>query len=167
MEGLDYERDTAIDPNALDVEWVQQPELMRRYTVHAANMKKEADDAKERLDVIRARLDMEIRVNPGQFGLEKVTEGAINATILLQAEYQKQSEVLAEARYEYDIAMAAVRALDQKKTALENLVRLLTASYFAGPQAPRDLSREWAEHADRRDSNARVKLTRTRRRKAV
>ena len=165
MEQLDYEKDTAIDPDALDVEWVQQATLMGRYAAHAANMKREMDDAKERLDVVRARLDMAIRANPGQYGLEKVTEAAVQSTILLQKEYTEQNEALSTARYEYDMASAAVRAIDTKKTALENLVRLLGASYFAGPKAPRDLSHEWTERTGRRDSNARVKMTRTRQRK--
>lgn len=162
MPDLNYERDIAIDCEALDVEWVQQPELMRRYANHMADTKRDMDDAKERLDVMKAQLDREIRADPSKFGLDKLTESAVQSTILLQREYTDASKVYSDARYEYDIAGAAVRALDQKKTALENLVRLLAASYFAGPQAPRDLSKQWIEHTERGESNARVRMARTR-----
>lgn len=158
---LDYEKDIKIDPDALDVEWLKQAELMRRYTTHAANMKKEMDESKERFDMGKAKMEMEIRKYPEIYGLTKVTEGAIQNTLLLQEEYQKLSGAFIEARYENDIATAAVRVIDQKKTALENLVRLLSASYFAGPQTPRDISDNWnreIEERGRKEENTAVKI---------
>lgn len=160
MEELDYVADIRIDPTALDVEWLRQADLMRKYATHAAATKMAMDDAKERLDVVKAQLDRDIRKDPSQFGLDKVTETAVQSTILLQEAYTQGNQAWSEARYENDIANAAVRAIDQKKTALENLVRLLTASYFAGPQAPRDVAREWQERNERRANNARVRMTR-------
>lgn len=160
MEELDYTADICIDPTALDVEWLRQADLMRKYATHAADTKQAVDDAKERLDVVKAQLDRDIRRDPALFGLDKVTEAAVQNTILLQEEYAESNQAWAEARYEHDIAIAVVRAIDQKKTALENLVRLLTASYFAGPQTPRDVSREWQERNERREANARVRMKR-------
>lgn len=154
---LDYAKDVKIDPNALDIEWIEQPELMRRYAKHAADMKKEMDEAKERLEIGQARIGMDIRANPEDYGLSKATEASIQSAILLQKEYQELSKEFQEARYEYDVATAVVRAVDQRKTALENLVKLLTASYFAGPQAPRDLYQESLDHAKRKIDNAKVK----------
>ncbi len=160
MENLHYEQDVSIDPNALDVEWVKQAELMGVYTKHAADMKKELDEAKERLDVGRARIEMDIRNNPAAYDLNKITEGAIQSTVILQEEHQKLVQAHTNSKYEYDIALAAVRAVDQKKTALENLVKLLGQSYFAGPQAPRDLSQEWIKERERKEKNAKVKIQR-------
>jgi len=162
MDNLNYEEDVQIDHNALDVEWVQQPELMRKYTHHAADTKRDMDNAKERLEVGRAKLDMDIRNNPTKYGLEKTTESAVQSTIILQGEYQKLSRDYTDAKYENDVAMAVVRAVDQRKTALENLVRLLNASYFAGPQSPRDLNHELLEEKKRKDRNAKVKINRKR-----
>lgn len=160
---LNYEQDVSIDETALDVEWLQQPNLMYKYARHQAQTKKAMDEAKERLDFIKAKLEMNIRANPGDYGLSKVTESAIASTILLQPEYQEASKKYIEAKYENEVAVAAVRAIDQKKTALENLVKLLNVSYFAGPSAPRDLSLEWNEHIQRREQkehNKNVKIKR-------
>ena len=160
---LNYERDVSIDETALDVEWLQQPNLMYKYAKYQAETKKAMDEAKERLDFIKAKLEMDIRANPENYGLSKVTESAIASTILLQPEYQEVSKKYIEAKYENDVAVAAVRAIDQKKTALENLVKLLNVSYFAGPSAPRDLSLEWNEHIKRKEQkelNKNVKIKR-------
>lgn len=159
MKGLDYEKDTSIDSTALDVEWLNQPDLMRKYSIHAADMKKLTDEAKERLDVGKARIEMDIRKHPEFYELAKATEAAIQSTILLHPEYQALSKEYQEARYEHEVALAAVRAIDQKKTALENLVRLLNVAYFAGPQTPRDLQKESLEHKKRKSANAKVKIS--------
>ncbi len=164
MLNLNYEEDIRIDETALDVEWLRQADLMYRYAKHQAETRKEMDEAKERLDVVRAKVEMEIRNNPEAYGLSKVTEGAIQSTVILQPEYQQASQAYNDVKYENDVAIAAVRAIDQKKTALENLVKLLGASYFAGPVAPRDLSQEWKERireAERRETNKNVKIQRS------
>jgi len=161
VERLDFEKDVAIDESALDVEWLRQADLMHRYSVYAAKTHRYMDEMKERLDVVKAKLDLDIRSNPDKYGLSKVTESVVQSTILLQDEYQEMSKKYRDARYEYEIALAATRALDQKKTALENLVRLLGMDYFAGPSAPRDIGDEWARHAKemaQKEQNKRVRI---------
>ena len=158
MDELDYANDVQIDPDALDTEWLVQPDLMRRYTTYAAQAKRAMDDAKERLDIVRAQLEMLIRNDPRQFGLEKVTEGAITSAVTLQSEYQQASKALVDARYEFEMAQAAVRALDTKKASLENLVKLLGMSYFAGPKAPHDLTQDYTQRIEQRRSNMKVKI---------
>lgn len=158
MEYLNYAEDVKIDPNALDVEWLEQPELMRKYAKHSADTKRAMDEAKERFEIGRARIEMDIRSDPAAYGLSKATEASIQSTVLLQKEYQELSQEYQEARYENDVAIAVVRAVDQRKTALENLVRLLSASYFAGPQSPRDLYQENLENIKRKKENSKVKV---------
>ena len=161
---LNYEQDVSIDETALDVEWLQQANLMYKYARYQAETKKAMDEAKERLDFIKAKVEMDIRATPENYGLSKVTESATASTILLQPEYQEVSKKYIEARYENDMAAAAVRAIDQKKTALENLVKLLSVSYFAGPSATRDLSLKWDEHIKRREQKEHNKNVKIRRR---
>lgn len=158
MEYLNYAEDVKIDPDALDVEWLGQPELMRKYAKHSADTKRAMDEAKERFEIGRARIEMDIRSDPAAYGLSKATEASIQSMILLQKEYQELSREYQEARYENDVAIAVVRAVDQRKTALENLVRLLSASYFAGPQTPRDLYQENLENLKRKNENSKVKV---------
>ena len=73
-------------------------------------------------------------------------------------EHVKAAQALIDAKYENDIAEGVVKALDQKKSALENLVRLLGVSYFAGPNVPHDLSRDVISERERKAINARVRI---------
>ena len=160
---MNYERDMAVDESALDVEWLRQPQLMLRYTRHTAEMKRQADQAKEAVDVEAADLDRRIRNKPRAFSLDKPTEAGVRNAIVLQPAYQRATAAYIDAKYEYDMAMAAVRAMDQRKTALENLVRLHGMAYFAGPSVPRDLSKEWETKQHQKKANTAVaKFTRSR-----
>jgi len=142
MEELDYQGDIIIDESALDVEWLEQPRLMLKYGSHAARMRKEVDKAKENLDIVRAKLDKDIRSNPDKYGIVKLVEAAVQNAIVESEDYREANQRYLKAKYEADVARAAVGAMEQRKEALENLVRLHGLQYFAGPKVPRDLSKE-------------------------
>ena len=153
---MNYEKDLTIDPDSLDTEWLDQPRLMLRYAKHASKMKMEVERAKEKLDIIRADLDKKIRVVPEEFGITKLTESVITSTVITQVKYRTGNEAFLEAAYEANMAQGALRALEGKKTALENLVKLHGQQYFAGPSVPRDLSKEWEIKEKQRESDAGV-----------
>ncbi len=142
MESLDYEKEIRIDETALDVEWLEQPKLFMRYARYAAETQKMLDLAKTNLDLVKAELDKAVRENPDKFGIGKLTETVVLNTILSLPEYKEANEKYINAKYEAEIAKSAVRAFEQRKEALENLVRLHGQEYFAGPKVPRDLSFE-------------------------
>jgi len=161
---MDYEKDIQIDCDALDVEWLDQPGLMMKYARYAAEMRMEADNEKEALDLIKAGLDREIRTDPEKFGINKITESVILNTIIIQPRHVKANDIYIQARYESEVARGAVAAIEQRKTSLENLVKLHGQKYFAGPEVPRDLSWEWEQKEKQRRVDAVVgeKLRRSR-----
>jgi len=133
-----YEEDMRIDDQMLDVEWLEQPEKMFKYCKLAAEARRDLDAAKEKVDIVKADLDKQIRSTPAVFGIEKITETAIQNVILTRTEYIKANNSFMQLKYEVDMASSAVRAMEQRKEALENLVRLHGQSYFAGPRVPHD-----------------------------
>lgn len=158
---MNYENDIKIDMDALDLEWFEQPEKMFKYSSHAADMRRKLDLAKEKLELIKAELDSEIRKSaPSKYGLEKFTEGAITSIILKDKKYISANQTMNDAKYDLDIAQAAVIAIAQRKDALENLVKLFLGQYFAGPKVPRDLSREAMKKAEKDHIKDNIKIER-------
>ncbi len=153
---MNYEQDVQIDPKMLEVEWLRQASLTYNYAKHLAHCKKQYDLAKEGVDLARALLDRNIRSKPEKYGLEKVTEQVIQVTILQQDKYKDVSNQLIEARYEVGIANAALSAIESKKSALENLVRLHGQQYFAGPSVPRDITKSWEEKQKQLSTNTKI-----------
>lgn len=160
MSEINYQKDTHIDDTALDIEWLDQAELMRKYTFLESKMKYEVDLLTEELSILRAELDRDIREDPEAFGITKLTEGAISNTIILQDEYKEKQKELIEARHEHNNAKGAVESMQHKKYALQGLVELFGKNYFAGPSVPRNLNYEVAQKMKRIESNKVVKIKR-------
>lgn len=150
MEEFNYEKEVQIDESALDIEWLEQPDKMRKMVKLQAQLKKEYDFAVEKLSVIKAQLDFDIRSNPEKYNIEKVTEKAVESAILLQDEYKQASKEVIEARYEYESAKGGVLSFEHRKSSLENLVKLLLQGYFAGPKMPRNISDELKNKQERK-----------------
>jgi hypothetical protein len=157
-EENEYAQDIHIDEQALDVEWLAQPELMLKYCIVAAQAHRRADLAKARVDVVAAQLNRAIRSDPSLFNINRITSEVVLATIETDTEYQESVKKAINARYEHEMALAAVKAMENRKSALENLVRLHGQAYFAGPSIPRNL----AEARRQRDTSIqqRVRITR-------
>ena len=157
---MNYEKDIRIDDSSLDVEWLEQPALFMRYAKHSAEARRLLDEAKQKLDVTKAEVDKAVRENPEACGIVKVTEGAVQSAILTNADYTEAYQEYLNAKYEADMASYAVQAFNQRKEALENLVRLHGQSYFAGPKIPRDLTWEREEKQKRSDAGVASHLSR-------
>lgn len=134
-----FKDELAIDPNALDVECIEQPEKFFRVAEQAAEAKREVDRCKLALEVTEAELDNDIRANPAKYGISKVTENSLKAALKVTEAYQKAAEALSNAKYENDMLQSATSAWDQRKRMLENLVDLFGKQYFAGPVIPRNI----------------------------
>jgi hypothetical protein len=153
---MNYLEDIKIDESGLDVEWLNQPRLVFTYSEEVAKNKKRLDLKNEKLSILRAELDRKIRTNPDKYGIEKITEGAVSNTILTQEEYKELTREVIEVRYDYDMSRSALSAIDSKKSALENLVKLHGQNYFAGPTIPRNLNKEWLESQKEKQVNTEI-----------
>lgn len=143
------EADKSIDPDSLDVEWVQQPNLMHWYSRELAQCDANLEHAEMVLDVTRAEVADRIRRTKTEqsSGKERITDKVVEAGVLMSQQFKTAMTGWLKAKEERDYAFAAVRAIDMKRSALENLVKLHGQNYFAGPREPRDLAGE----VDRRE----------------
>lgn len=154
---MDYSEKIRIDEEALDLEWLDQPQRMLEITQLLADAKANMDDAADALDLEVAELDKKIRSNPEKYDLEKTTDKVVENAIIRQKSYIDAKREYLDARYEYDVAKGAVQAFEQRKSALENLVKLHGQEYFAGPRVPRDLPKE-RKNKVQKDKEASKKL---------
>ena len=123
-----------IDAERLDQEWLEQSRLYHQAALRLADARRDHEQAKADRDVTCAELDRSVRSQPGKYGLEKVTEGAVANLILLQPEHKRATQKVIEAKHTADVFQADVDALDHRKRALENLVQLRLANYFSEPR---------------------------------
>ena len=127
------DNDFQINQHSLDHELIQQPILVHHWSTKLAEAKLKLDAALNELSVARAKTDQEIRKNPEQFGLTKVTEATVDAAITTDTIVQKNITNVNDLRYEMRLCDAACTACEHKKRSLEKLVELHGRDYFSAP----------------------------------
>ncbi len=125
----------AIDKHSLDEAWVNQSQLYNWYAVKCADARQVMDEAKARLEVIKAELSISIRRDPAAYGVDKAPEKAVEALILLQPSHGEALKEVHSTRHDYECLQGLLTALDHKKKALEKLVELHGRDYFSEPRA--------------------------------
>jgi len=152
---LDYKNDVKINDAALDLEWLDQAELAVRYGKEWSICKKKVAILDEKVKVIRSKLIRKAWSEPdtclGQ-GI-KPADQKVEAYYRTHKKHIAAKEALFEAQEDLDLVEVAKNEISfTRKAALENMVKLYAADYFAGPNVPRDLSKLRNRDADRKDA---------------
>lgn len=138
QDTFEFEDMSILEPDENDLvrEWHRQPKLFFEHARMLAKARGDLDRAEAELKVVKAEIDRKIRDNPTKYNLaEKPTEASITSTVFLQRDHkQAQSKVIA-LQEKVNLLYGLVQALDHRKAALENMVKLHGQSYFATPVA--------------------------------
>ena len=110
----ELEDDTEIKKFRLEEEWARQPQRYLKYAMASAYFQKRASEQE------------------GQ-GV-KPTGDRCESYATQHPEYKKAKQAAIEAKYDADMALAAVFAMQQRKEALENLVRLQGMELYSEPK---------------------------------
>lgn len=99
-----------------------------------AELKAEVHRLKATLEIVRAEASAEIRVNPAEFGLDKITEAAVQAALNTHAAVIDAQDEYLSAQREYDEVSAVVTAFEHRRSMLNNEVQLHAADYWGTTQ---------------------------------
>lgn len=160
FDDLDYHRDIKIDPDALDVEWLDQSDLMMSYSLACDEAGKERDATKllmdkasENIKEVKSLVLLEVRRSPQDFDVDKVTESSAAAAVEIdervakaKRDYYTACEKYNEAKHRFNNLYSAVKGFEHRKASLEALIRLLGMNYFSAPQVDRNLGQEYAQY---------------------
>ena len=123
-----------IHENALEKDCQALPRRTFQWGQKLAQARRRVKEVKNSLKLIFAEIAMDIRNNHLDYGLEKVTEGGIEQTVLLQPSYQSLQSRLVEAEFEEDVLDAFLKSLQDHKKELENMVQLHGQMYWSKPR---------------------------------
>ncbi len=142
-----------IDPLALDKEWLNQPGLYMFWAEKAVKAREVSDLLRLKSDVTQARVLSNIRSDPKKYGLDKVTESAINQQVLLSKDYIDIQKEYIKSKTEAERLSRFVTALEQRRKALENLCFLQNQGYYSQPQEKPVLERRRVKLTGRRSKD--------------
>jgi hypothetical protein len=123
-----------IDPDNLDMDCMEQPQMVRYWNRALATAKKNAAAAKDNLKLAFAQMRTRIRESPGSFRLEKVTVDTVDDAAIQTPEYIDAAKRLVDADYNEALIKAEVEALKSQDYQLTNLGELLKLSYWNAPR---------------------------------
>lgn len=154
---MNYQEDLKINRYCLEEEWTDHQEKYMQYAEAYSEAVRVRDDAKEELnfykskaqsevDKVKAELDIEIRTKYYSFGYEKITEAIVASWIARQDKYQevlaKYREIVREhmkklnqAEYQVNVLDGVKRSFEHRKTAMDNLTRLMIGGYYSSKPA--------------------------------
>lgn len=135
--GFEYEEDLKIDKFSLDAECIDQPRKFMKWASLLADAMKERDETKQSLNLIRTEISLKARSNPSMFGIDKVTEASIQAAVDSDGNVTKTSDRLIQTQYNVNVLGAAKEAMEQRRSMLENLIKLFLSGYWAEPRVPK------------------------------
>jgi len=165
MTELNYEEDIAIDLDSLHEEWRIHASIRFKYASEVSYWEKVVEKTKQRVKVVRSKLIRLCKEENSKFTSQQI-EGFYRE----HEEHKTAKEEEIEASYNLSMAWNALKAMDDRKFALENEVELWKRDYFSTPSEHRAV-----EHGkrimDTRDETATIsrqavnKTPRRRRRK--
>lgn len=130
-----------IDRNDLINEWCGQMRLRWGAGKRLAEARQEHERAKARQKVVYSDVELAIRRAPQDYRLsvepKAPTEGAIKATVEVQEEVKDVNELTITSKYAVDIAQAECDVVDDRRHALENIVKLGLSEWYAEPRVPK------------------------------
>ena len=128
-----------LDQLHLDRHLTEQPKLMHQYASSLAEARYEYGLCERKRDVVLAEVDFKIRRNPEKFGLEKVTEKAVENLVTLDPRVDRAERKVLLAKRKVDGLQAMVSALEHRKKTLEGLTYLFGMDYYAEPRLPKNV----------------------------
>lgn len=152
MKERDYIEDLKINPDALDVESVEQASLCQTYVKLAADAKRVAKRAHEKLKVIKSQIILKVNKDPETYlgkGV-KVSDVKVEAFYRCDRDYKQAKDEWIDAEYKASILEGAAWNFKDRKDLIDFLIVLEGRSYFKGPSIPRDLSEEVKQHYAKR-----------------
>lgn len=133
--GEDFVKDVKINRFKLAEECEQHSSLYQYYADLLADARTKVDSSKDRLNVVEAKLELDIRTNPPEN--LKITDSVVKALVQSDEKVEKQKEDLREAKRGLYHLEVAVTSLEHRKRQLDNLVQLLIAGYYSAPKTER------------------------------
>ena len=138
-EHLNFEQDIKVDKNDLEYEWSRQPSLYGAWQKELIDEKLALDRIKEKMELVEARLTLDVRKHPDVHELkDKPSEAIIHSVVILNVEYQEAFHKYILQKHTVGVLQVGVNSLEHKKAALENLVRLAINDKWAEPRMTKE-----------------------------
>lgn len=122
--------DLSVDRNRLDSDLEKLPTDVLLWSRVATEDATALQVAENNLKLVEAKLSIDIRQNPINYGFAKTTEDTIKAIILTQPDYVAAQTAVVNAKTKLAESRAVCDSLDVKRSSLKYLAELTIAGFL-------------------------------------
>ncbi|KKN89668.1 hypothetical protein LCGC14_0235140 [marine sediment metagenome] len=155
-------RKLVVHIHALHKDAQNQPSLACDSGELAAELKAVSKRHKLLLDEVKAEADRDIRNNPDEFGLAKVTESAVKSAIDLHPDVQRVVRESIDADLDADKATTLANAFEHRRSMIKNEIQLYLGEYWGDVEVK---EHEMRKASGQLDDDREERITRKRRAK--
>lgn len=124
-----------VDPLNLETDWRTHAQMVYNVGAAVAEAQFIYDTSKKDSERVAASMSNDMRKNPCFYGIDKVTDKAIESSLLVQREYQDSISGMLEAKRQLGLLKATAAALEQRQWALSKMVDLFVHEYYSDPKS--------------------------------
>ena len=127
---MSHDVDLSVNRHKLDTDLENIPNEILVWTRQAIADLETSQRAENALKLEEARLSIDIRQNPVNYGMAKVTEDTVKALVQVQQSHIDAQNAVVEAKSQLAGSRAVVDALEVKRSSLKYLAELSIAGYL-------------------------------------
>ena len=126
----EFKESLPIDSQNLDGECLSQADLYQRIGTFVMDLKQEARVKKNHLEFIIAKIKTDIRANPGNYVVAKLSVDAVDEACRINSEVIAAIQDHSDAQYIADCGIILKEAVEQRKSLIRDAVSLYTHEYY-------------------------------------
>lgn len=128
---MGYQEDATINRDALDKEWLALPLKEIRWGEAEAQSEEDLEALENQLELYKAELDGQIRSDAASFGIDKISEKAVESVVIKDAQVQQFKQKIMEARKYVRLMKLARKGISRVEKSLDRLTDLYFNHYWA------------------------------------
>lgn len=157
---FDFEQDLNIDLSQLHIEFQTHAATRHKYSNAVAEQDRILKKANEKINMLKAMIVQDCKRENA-----KATVQQIEAETILNADHTQLKNEIIDIEYILSLYKNAVKAMDDRKSALETIASLWKSDYFATPTEPMDNSSNNMKAQGRQETETKQRATLKRKRK--
>ena len=154
---INFDIDAAINPMELDVEWFKHANLVAKYSRLCSDSEAKAKRAEERMKTMRSKIIKLVYAKPSKLPGGKPVAQVVEAYYRSHPKYISLKEKMLTAQHTHSLCLNAMSVLSNKRTAMENLVKLLAMDFWSGPKSANDFTDKEMRKRIRTEASDKVK----------
>jgi len=133
MNEYDWTKDIRINPNNILKSMWEQTDIFAKYAKKYADCQSKKLSLQRKIKLLESDVELKIRQNPSDYGIEDVKEAAIKATIQSDRQLIELGDEMEKVQKELNVWTQALSGCDHRRSMLKYMTELISKNVWSVP----------------------------------